>query len=124
MKFGEPLHMEVSDANSSPAKLTFLLYKGASTTAYTLKDNEYIVVTDIIFFSTAGGAFTIAFDATLASSTGGVAGTLIAKGSAAAQGGVAHHFETPMEGMKGITPTMFAAAGRVDCVMQGYITEV
>jgi hypothetical protein len=121
MQFGEPIHLEAYGANASPAVIPFVLYKAGSKTAFTLKSTQYITITDIIFSSTAGGTFAVAFE-TLASVVP-TAGTRIAVGEASVAGGLAHHFETPMEGMKGVTPSLFADAGQVDCVMTGYVNE-
>jgi hypothetical protein len=112
---GDPIHLEVDSADSS-AGTAFTIYKAGSTAAYTLTATEYIDVSDIIFISTAGGTFSI-----VANSDAG--GKRIAKGSVDAKGGLAHHFETPYTCPIGVTPKLFAAAGQVTCVLQGFVTE-
>jgi hypothetical protein len=114
---GDEVHMEVSSANAGGTAIPFVLYNMASTTARTLLATEFVTVTDIIFISTAGGAYTL----TAGASDG--AGKRIAKGNAAALGGLAHHFETPFCCPAGVLPYLIAAAGQVDCVLTGYISQ-
>lgn len=112
---GEAFHAEVSSTDASGG-IAITLYKAGSTTAYTLLSTEYVDVTDIIFISTAGGVYALTMDVNSA-------GHWIAKGNAAALGGLAHHFETPVSCPIGITPKLFAAAGQVDLIVTGYITK-
>ena len=116
-RVGEPIHMEVNSSNAS-AGVAFKLYNSSSLTERTLLATEYIGVTDIIFVSTVGGAYNIL------AAAADTAGARIARGSAAAQGGLAHHFETPYVCPVGVTPTLIADAGQVTCVLQGFVTEV
>lgn len=114
---GDPIHLEVISTDASGAGVAATLYKAGSVTAFTLAANQIISITDIIFVSTAGGVYDIVMAAV-------TAGMHVAKGNAAALGGLAHHFETPFDGRPGIVPKLIAAAGQVDLVMQGYVKEV
>ena len=120
--FGAPVHLEATSSNASGAGGTpFLLYPSGSKTAFTLASTQYLTITDIIFISTAEAAYVLAFDAAIATSAGGALGTIIAKGKATKEGGLAHHFETPMTGPKGVMPYLCADVGQVDCILVGYI---
>ena len=114
---GDPIHMEVDSSNAS-AGVVFTLYKAGQLSPFALAANQYIDVTDIILISTVGGAYDILAAASDA------AGARIAKGSAAALGGLAHHFEVPYTCPVGVTPRLIADAGQVTCVLQGFVTEV
>jgi hypothetical protein len=116
--YGDPIHGEVISADASGAGVAFTLYPAGSSTARVLTANEFVVVTDIVFVSTAGGVYDLIFGPTVA------AGKHIAKGNADALGGLAHHFETPRSGEKGLVPRLIAAAGQVDCTISGFITQV
>jgi hypothetical protein len=122
MDRGNPVHLEASDDDAS-AGINFTMYRSGSTTAITLGAGQYLTITDVVFISTAGGVYTLAFDALLSGSHAADAGTWIAKGNADAVGGLAHHFETPRTGPKGVMPRLLAAAGQVDVVLTGYIQE-
>ena len=113
---GDPIHMSVSSTDASQG-IAFAIYPDGSATARTLLSTEFVHVTDIIFISTAGGTYAIVANTD-------AAGKRLAKGNAAALGGLAHHFETPFTCPKGVVPVLIAAAGQVTCVMQGYITGV
>jgi hypothetical protein len=115
---GDPVHLEVSSANEGGTAITALIYPAGSATALTLGANDYLTITDVVYISTAGGAYSFCFGAADA------AGIRIVKGNAEALGGVAHSFETPRSGPKGVTPRLIAAAGQVDLVATGYITRV
>jgi hypothetical protein len=124
LNIGDPVHLEVdtSDAHAAGG-VVFRLYKAGSKTAISLASNQWVTITDILLIMTAGGAYVIAFDAALTTSTDGTQGTLIAKGNAGTKGGMAHHFETPIEGLKGVLPYICADAGVLTCVLTGYIQE-
>ena len=112
---GDPIHGEVSSADASGG-VAFTLYPAGSVTARTLASNEFVVITDIIFIATVGGAYALVAAADSA-------GRRIAKGIADAKGGLAHHFETPRTCPVGVTPKLIAAAGQVDCIITGYICQ-
>jgi hypothetical protein len=119
---GDPVHGEIIATNASGAGVALSLFdagKGDPTGAIatrTLGANEYLHITDILFISTAGGAYDFVAK-TVAD------GRHIAKGNAAVLGGLAHHFETPYSCPKGVVPVLIAA-GQVDLLIQGYITQV
>ena len=123
---GDPIHGEVVSTNASGG-VAVTLYKAAPAlpiAAKTLTANEYVTITDVIFISTAGGVYNLVF---YPLSTGVItdgAGLRIVKGNADVLGGVAHHFETPVTGPKGYGVALIAAAGQVDLIVSGYITEV
>jgi hypothetical protein len=116
MDRGEPFHAEVVSADASGG-VAFTLYSAGSATSRTLLSTEYVVITDLIFISTAGGTYKIV------AGTADAAGKRVAKGNAEALGGLAHHFETPFTCPKGVVPYLIAAAGQVDCVLTGYISQ-
>jgi hypothetical protein len=118
---GDEIHGEVVSSNAS-AGVAFTLYKQATATAYTPTSTEIITVTDIIFVSTAGGVYNLVFYPAGGSIADG-AGLRIAKGNASALGGLAHHFETPRTGPKGYLPALISAAGQVDAVITGYVSQ-
>jgi hypothetical protein len=116
--FGDPIHGEVVSADASGAGVACTLYdQGVTATARTLAASERVTVTDVLFISTAGGAFSFIFGTTDG------AGKRIVKGLLDAKSGVLHHFETPITGPAGVVPLLIAAAGQVDLVMTGYITK-
>jgi hypothetical protein len=116
-RIGAPVHLEVDSADAH-AGVKFTIYDSATLTTRTLSATEYVAITDIIFVSTAGGTYNIVAAAV------DTAGARIAKGNAAALGGLAHHFESPYVCPIGITPYLIAAVGQVTCVLQGFITEM
>jgi hypothetical protein len=113
---GSPIHCEV-DSPDAHLGVAFTLYYAGSLTAFALAANQTIAVTDIVFISTAGGTYSIVGDSD-------AAGRRVAKGNASALGGLAHRFEEPVVLAKGVTPKLFAAAGQVTCVLQGFVNEV
>jgi hypothetical protein len=104
------------------AGVAVTIYKSGSLTAYILAANETITISDIVFVSTAGGTYDLIFG-TAASYAEGVGGTRIAKGNASALGGLTHHFSVGVAGPAGYLPYLYAAAGQVDLVLQGFINE-
>ena len=114
---GDPVKGEIVSADASGAGVAVTWYPAGSATARVLASDEYLAITDILFISTAGGVYDLIFGTT----TG--AGKHIAKGNAAALGGLAHHFETPAVGPKGVNALLIAAAGQVDLIVQGYIAK-
>jgi len=116
MNYGEPVHGEVSSANASGG-VTVLLYPAGSTAARALASGEFLAVTDYAIILTVGGAFALVADAD-------TAGERIVKGSVAALGGAVSNLSTPFACAEGITPVLIADAGQVDCVINGYITQV
>ena len=113
---GDPVHGEIISTDASGAGVAVTWYPSGSTTARTLASDEYLAITDVLFISTAGGVYDLVFGA-----VGG--GKHIAKGNAAALGGLAHHFETPVVGVKGVNALLIAEAGQVDLIVQGYIAK-
>jgi hypothetical protein len=109
--------LEISDANAGGTILTATIYPQGSLTARTLAATEILYITDLIYISTAGGAYSIIFGTTDG------AGKRIAKGNADALGGLAHHFETAVAGPVGVVPGIIAAAGQIDLVMTGFICQ-
>lgn len=108
-----PIHGEVSSADAS-AGVAFTLHAAGATATRALTGTESLVITDIIFTSTVGGAYSITADAD-------AAGKVIAKGFADALGGLTMSFKTPYKCPVGVVPKLVAAAGAVSCVIQGYI---
>jgi len=84
---------------------------------------EQVTVTDIIFVSTAGGAYTLVFYPLSTGVVTDTAGLRIAKGNAQALGGLAHHFETPRCGPPGYGVALIASIGQVDLVVTGFISQ-
>jgi hypothetical protein len=109
-----PVHLEVVSADAS-AGVAFTLYAAGSTTSRALAGTEILMITDIIFVSTAGGTFNIV------AGNADAVGKRIAKGNVAATGGLVYQFATPFKCPVGVLPYLFAAAGQVDCVLTGYI---
>ena len=122
MSLGNPFHAEVVSADASGVGVKATIYKGADKTAYVPTATEFLTITDIIFISTAGGAFNIVMGTALVGADG--AGLRIAKGLVDAKSGLAHHFETPVALPVGYVPWLIAAAGQVDLILCGWITEV
>ena len=114
---GDPVKLEISDANAGGTILMATIYPQGSLTARTLAATEILYITDLIFSSTAGGAYNFIFGTTDG------AGKRIAKGNADAKGGLAHHWETPVAGPAGVVPGLIAAAGQVDVVMTGFVCQ-
>jgi hypothetical protein len=114
---GNPFKGEVDNANAGGAGAAVTLYLQGAATAYTMASDERLNVTDVVFISAAGGAFSLNFAAT------DVAGTKVCAGTVDAKGGVAHHFETPISGPLGTGLTLLAAAGQIDLVVAGYLTK-
>lgn len=113
---GDPVHGEVDSADASSGE-TVLLYNDGSSTARTLASNERLTITDIMFVSTAGGAYSLYWGTD-------AAGLRITGGNAEALGGLAHPYETPTTGPAGTAPILTAAAGQVDLNITGHITQV
>jgi hypothetical protein len=113
---GDPVHGEVVSTDASGAGVAVTWYPAGSVTARTLAADEYLAITDVLFISTAGGVYDLVFGAV-------GDGKHIVKGNAAVLGGIAHHFETPVVGMKGVNALLIAAAGQVDLVLQGFIAK-
>jgi hypothetical protein len=114
---GDPVHMEISSANAGGTILNVAIYDAATNTARTLQADEFVSVTDLIYVTTAGGAFTILFGTTDG------AGKRIAKGTLDAKSGLAHHFDTARTGPVGVLPGIIAAAGQIDLMLEGYISK-
>ena len=114
---GNPFKGEVVDANAGGAGAVVTLYMQGEATAHTLAADERLNVTDVLFVSTTGGVYDLFFG----TSTG--AGKHVVKGNAAALGGIAHHFETPISGPLATNLWLTAAAGQIDLVVSGYITR-
>jgi hypothetical protein len=125
---GDPFHGEVNSTDAHSG-VNVSLYKSAPTVpivARTVTATEYVVVTDVIFISTAGGTYELVFYPTGgAIPAAGAArdGLRIVKGNAEVLGGLAHHFETPITGPKGYSVALIAAAGQVDLIITGGICE-
>jgi hypothetical protein len=119
-QLGDPVKGEVSSADAHSG-VTVLLYKAGSTSAYTLKSNEYLNVTDILLCFAASGSFALVANTD-------TAGKRLAKGSigTASFGSYLHHFETPLVCPVGVTPVLIAdaAMGQIDLILSGFITEV
>ena len=118
---GDPVKGEVvsTDAHAGVA-VTF--YPGSSLTARVPLATEYVLITDVIFISTAGGTYNLVFYPIGGAIADG-AGLRIVKGNAEVLGGVAHHFETPIEGPRGYGVALIAAVGQVDLVVAGNICK-
>ena len=113
---GDPVHGEIIETNQGGGTYSVLLYPAGTVTARTLLATEFLIITDILFFSTAGGTFDFVMNTA-------VAGRHIVKGNLDAKSGVMHHFEVPITCPVGITPALIVAAGAVDLVMTGYICK-
>jgi hypothetical protein len=116
---GDPIKGEISSSDAHSG-IVATLYKSGSASAYTLAANERITITDVLFVSTGGGAYSLSFRPI----TGGsLAGTRIIAGATDAYGGIVHHFETPISGPAGVPPMLVADAGTVNLIITGYITK-
>jgi hypothetical protein len=118
---GDEVHGEVISSNASGGVAVTFYDAGSPTTgnsvaARVVKATEFVVITDVILISTAGGVYDLVADTA-------AAGRHIVKGNAAALGGIAHHFETPITCPQGVVPTLFAAAGQVDMIVSGYFSQ-
>jgi hypothetical protein len=105
--------MELRSTNASGG-VAFTLYRMGDTTAFTLGSGQYITITDILLICSAEVAYAIC-------GATDVIGRTVVRGTADENGGLAHRFETPYQLPKGITPRLFADAGKVDCTMTGYL---
>ena len=114
--YGELVHLEAASADAHTNAAVFAMYNAGSLTARVLLASEWLTITDVVFHSAAGGTYTLSFGAS-------AAGRLIAKGTVGVTSGLAHHFETPRSGPKGVMPVLLAAVGVVDCVLCGYIQK-
>lgn len=71
-----PMHGEVSSTNASNG-VEITVYPIGSTTAHTLEDNEFFVITDVIISSSAGGLTSIFCDTDNTPTTIGSGETII-----------------------------------------------
>jgi hypothetical protein len=122
---GDEVHGELSttDASTLPANQKVIFYKDGSATVRAQLSTEFVTITDIIFISTAGGTYDLVFYSLATGTIADGAGLRIAKGVADAHGGLAHHFETPICGPVGYGVALIAAAGQVDLVVTGHISQ-
>lgn len=116
MHYGDAVKGEIS-TDGATGGVAVTLYPSGSTTARTLQSNEFLTITDIVFVSTAGGAYALVADTD-------VAGLRIVKGDAEVLGGLVVNFTRPITCPKGVTPKLFADTGQVDLTISGYITQV
>lgn len=114
---GDPVKGEVVSADASGAGVAVTWYNAGTLTARVLAADEHLVITDVLFISTAGGVYDLIFG------TGTGAGKHIVKGNATALGGIAHHFETALVGPTGVNALLIAAAGQVDLIVSGAICK-
>ena len=118
--FGEPFHGEAIRA-SGAANTTLLTYKsgdapGGVIQAFVLAANEYLVITDVLLITAAAGAYALC-------AATDVAGRRIVRGTSDANGGMAHHFETPYTCPRGVIPVLIADSGAVSCLVQGFVCQ-
>ena len=109
---------EIINANASGnTALPATLYPAGSSSPVALGGSQYLYITDVTFVSTAGGVYNMVFG------NADGAGLRIVKGNASPLGGVSVHFNTPLKGPAGAVPNMIAAAGQVDVIFSGYISN-
>lgn len=112
---GSPIHMEAIRAAGAD-DTTFVLYRAGSSTAFTLDAGDSIEVTDVQLVHTSGGAYAVVADTD-------AAGRRIAKGNAAANGGISFTLQTPYACPRGVTPVLIADDGAVACIMRGTLSQ-
>jgi hypothetical protein len=108
--------MEVSSTDAHTG-VAATIYLSGNATAYTLAATDRVNITDILLNLAGGGTYEIVFAAS------DTAGQRVIKGTLPVAGHIEHHFETPIAGPLATAPTLIAAAGQVDLVMTGAITE-
>lgn len=112
---GDEVHGEI-DSEDASGGVSVKFYDPDSTTERALSSTEYFNLTDILFISTVGGAYSLSMGAA-------AAGKYMVKGNADALGGLAHHFQTPIACLRGVTPLFTAALGQVDVILSGFVTR-
>jgi hypothetical protein len=85
------------------------------TTAFTLKANEFVAITDIALAVPAGGPYVVAANTD-------ADGQRIIKGTASVAAWIDRHYETPYLCPMGVVPTLIASEA-ADCVMTGYLCQ-
>jgi hypothetical protein len=120
---GDEIKGEVVNANAGGGSYSVTLYDAGTLTARTQKATEFLTITDLIFISTAGGTYNLVFYPLATAVIADGAGLRIAKGNAEVLGGLAHHFETPITGPVGYGAALIAAAGQVDLVVSGFVSQ-
>lgn len=113
---GDEVHGEVISADASGG-VAVTFYDAGTLTARTLSSTEFVTVTDVMLSSTVGGVFDLFFGTT----TG--AGRHIVKGILDAKSGLMKILKTPRCGPVGQGITLSAAAGQIDLVITGYISQ-
>ena len=122
---GDPIHGEVVSSNAS-AGVAVTLYNSAPAlpiAARVQKATEYLTITDVllIYSGASAGLYNLVFYPLGGAIADGV-GLRIVKGQADVDGGVAHHFETPVTGPRGYGVALIADSGQVDLIITGGIT--
>ena len=115
-ELGTPFVAQVRSSDAS-AGVSVPIYLNGSTTAYTLKSNEYVEIHTALAVVAAAGELHVF---TSASSTPGSAGTVV-RGTVPATGGLAVELCPPHAGQPGHTVWLVAAAGNADAVVRGSI---
>jgi len=113
---GRPFRGELHSADASGG-VVIPLYEDGSLTAYTLKDNEYLVIHSVELISAAGGDTFLFIGA---DGTEG-AGEYIVRGTVAANGGIVQELIPPHSGDLGYLVYAQAPNGAVDAVIRGFI---
>lgn len=118
--YGEEISGHLHSTNASSG-VAIPMYLDGSSTLRVLAADEYLTITDYSIVSAAGGDVSFHVGATAA--TPG-AGETVARGTVAANGGLAHNFiRTGRTPPKGGTPYLKAPSGDVDIVFTGRISK-
>lgn len=112
---GTAFHGECVSADASGG-VAFTLYLSPSQTAYTLRANQRLCITDVSVNFEGGGDYVICFNTD-------AAGKRVVGGNLAAKDHMNQNLATPHEGPFNVVPKLIATAGNIDAFIHGFIKD-
>lgn len=114
---GDGIHGEIITDGDASGGVSVVLYEDGSTTARTLADTEFLVVTDIQISTEVGGLVSLVADSK-------AAGRYLVHMTLDAKGGVVQRLSEPYACPRGTGLKFFGIATGLDvCLIQGFITK-